>query len=408
MACDYVGARTITVVTTSSGRAVWRRAFSEQQIVPRTIGVYGVDKSAELADVCIASWGATNRISWHSRNDVVILDESHYAKHPERERTIAVYGKMIEGGAKMLTGGALVRPETPYVWALTGTPASHDLGDLWCMLRALAPEKLEARDGLFDVMRFDDFRARYCIVRMKKISNFNKIPVVIGNRNEAELKDRIGDFMLRRTQADVGIQKPRYETLPMIVSDADRRRCDGDLSRSSILEAAEAGKTDALEMQLGPLRRITGEIKAHATVAAVAEEFESGLDKIVLMYFHRDVGDILEKGLSKFGPLRIDGSTPAKERERAEVAFRTNPANRVMVAQIQAAGEAISLAAASVLDFVETTFSPREMAQAALRITDVNKKQTCFVRVRTLEGSIDDSVQASLLRLWAGIKQVIK
>jgi SWI/SNF-related matrix-associated actin-dependent regulator 1 of chromatin subfamily A len=286
----------------------------------------------------------------------------------------------------------------------------HDPSDIWTTMRSSCPERLLAdpvKDWP-DVTKYEDFRNRYCIVRMKQLSRFNRIPVVIGGRNEAELRERLGDFLLRRTQKDIGIRPPVYEMLPLIVSPATRKRVDGDLDKRQILEAAENGATKELEMALGPLRRLTGSIKAQSVIEAVKEEFDNGLDKIVLMYWHREVGDVLQDGLDKFNPLRIDGATNAKDREAFEIAFRTDPKHRVMLGQIQAAGEAVDFSSANELWFVETSFSPKDQAQAAMRITNVNQTRNTFVRVCCIEGSIDEALQASLLRLWTTINGVMK
>ena len=118
------------------------------------------------------------------------------------------------------------------------------------------------------------------------------------------------------------------------------------------------------------IRRITGEIKARAVVDAVKEEFDGGLDKIVLAYWHKDVGAILKEGLSTYGVVGIDGSTSADKREQATANFSKPDGPRVFLAQIEAAGEAIDLSAAAVLWFVETVFSPKSMQQMSLRITN--------------------------------------
>ena len=54
-AADIILAQNICVVTTSSGRAVWRKAFNEGQALPRTVLVNGVDE-LRGADVIITSW----------------------------------------------------------------------------------------------------------------------------------------------------------------------------------------------------------------------------------------------------------------------------------------------------------------------------------------------------------------
>ena len=409
IAADMILANTIDVVTTASGRAVWRRGFHTWSKLGRTIGIVGVDKNAADCDVRILSYnGATTFVS-KRRSDLVILDESHNCKNPDAKRTQAVLGKPVAGGKSLFTDGALVQAATR-AWFLTGTPLPHDPSDIWTTMRSSCPDRLHADDqrGWPDVTRFEDFRSRYCIVRMKQISRFNKIAVVIGGRNESELRDRVGDFMLRRTQKDIGIRPSVYELFPLVVSNAVRKQVDGDLDKTAILKAAELGATKELEMELGPLRRLTGNIKAQAVVEAVREEFNNGLNKIVLMYWHKEVGDVLEAGLEQFEPLRIDGATLTKDREKYELAFRGNTNNRVMLGQIQAAGEAVDFSSANELWFVETSFSPKDQAQAAMRITNVNQTRNTFVRVCCIEGSIDEALQASLLRLWTAINGVLK
>ena len=159
-------------------------------------------------------------------------------------------------------------------------------------------------------------------------------------------------------------------------------------------------------MHLGPLRRLTGGIKAGAVVEAVTDEFACGLDKIVLAYWHRDVGRILLDGLANYGVTGIDGATPGAHRANNIRRFERGDA-RVFLAQIEAAGESVDLSASSVMWFVETVFSPRAMKQMSLRITNLNQKRQPIVRVCVLEDSIDEAVQASLLRLWTAISAVV-
>jgi SNF2 family DNA or RNA helicase len=273
-------------------------------------------------------------------------------------------------------------------------------------LRASFPELLKARNGWPDVTRFGDFRDRYCRLGRKKLPNGERIPVVLGGKNETELRLRIAGTFLRRAQADVGIQPPRYETLPLVVSAAERARFAETPNERKILTAAAAGKTYDLEMELGSLWRQTGVVKARAVVEAIREQMRLGLEKIVLAYWHRDVGDILEEGLRSFGLVRLDGSTSPTNRESCEKRFRA-PSNRIFLGQIQSAGEAIDLSPADEMWLVEYAMSPRLMEQVSKRIVNVEKKRNCFVRVVTIDQSIDDKIGERLLSLWQSINGVV-
>lgn len=416
IAADYVLANTILVITTASGRSVWRKGFADWSVMGRSLQVITSKDTKLSAQVVIVGWPSLanpkiRALLLARKWDLLISDEDHFAKSFTAKRTQALYGTLLDGGRHLDNLRALYACAAQ-VWALTGTPLPHSPADMYPRLRALAPDRL--LDGFKrgcewpDVTKYDDFLHRYCVVRMKKLSNFNRIPVVIGGRNLPELKARLEGFILLRTQQDVGIREPIYDLLPLLVSEINAAAiAERDVDKVAVLEAAKAGNTKELEMHLGKIRRITGVIKAHAVVDAVIDEFECGLDKIVLAYWHKDVGKILLDGLAAYGVTGIDGSTPDAARGRNVAAFAADPKCRVFLAQIEAAGEAIDLSASAVLWFVETTFSPRAQKQMSLRITNLEQKRQAFVKVCVLEGSIDEALQASLMRLWTAIRQVL-
>jgi len=397
---DILAARTL-VITTASGRPVWVRGFAEWSAydIP-TRAVYGdlgqIDGPLRL----IVSWSevakhaeALAKAQW----DLLILDESHYAKSIGTKRTMAVYGT-FRGASR----GWGIADAASVVWCLTGTPIPNAPNDLYPMMRALCADRIG------EAFKYEDFLHRYCIVRKKAISRFNKIDVVVGGKNLDELRARLDGFWLRRTQQDVGILPPVYDLLPLHITEAQRRKVEAAVEGAEdILAAAETGETKTLDMALGTLRRLTGTIKAAGVAAVVRDEMECGLDKIVLMCWHRDVMDELAAALAEYGVVRIDGAVSPDKRDAAVTAFQTDPATRVFIGQIVAAGEAIDLSAAAELIFVETSFIPKDLAQAALRVTNHNQKQNPRVRVAALEGSIDEALQAIVVRKVATNKQVL-
>lgn len=414
---DYIFARTILVVTTASGRSVWKRAFPTWSVFPRKLQVVTPKiKLAADTEVAIVAWGDIGkpdlRVQLLARKwDLILSDEDHWAKNFEATRTQAFYGELLDDG-DLIQNRLALYAHGDRVWPLTGTSMPNSPFDMYPRLRALAPERLaaNAERGWPDVQRQSDFKKRYCLVKPKKIGNgyyARWIDVVIGGRNEAELAERLEGFMLLRTQSDVGIRQPVYETFPLTVSDANRRQTEAGVDAAQVLAAAESGETKDLEIHLGPLRRLTGQIKARAVVDAIKDEFAGGLDKIVLAFWHHEVGAILKEGLSEFGVVGIDGSTTSEKRLAAELAFHNDPKTRVFLGQIIAAGEAIDLSAAGELLFVETSFVPKDMRQMSDRITNVTQTRLTRVRVATLEGSIDDALQASLMRKWSSIRKVL-
>lgn len=405
---DLIMAVRILVVTTASGRAVWRKAFQDWPKFPRSVSI-----GPSSCDVQIVSWAGVTQSEQRAALlrqtfDLLILDESHAAKNFEAARTRAVYGDPRTSGDEVAAATAL-RTRAAAVWCLSGTPLPNSAADLYPMMRSLCPDRLAARGELPDVRSHAAFMDRYVITRPKRISRFRSISVVVGGRNLDELKTRLDGFILRRTQADVGIRGPVYETLPLLVGKKamdEAILAERDLDKRLILNAAATGDTKTLEMAMGPIRRLTGAVKAPAIVEAARDDLDNGLDKLVIMAWHTAVLDALQDGLRDYGALRVDGSTSAKDREIAQDWFRDRPEHRVFIGQIQACAEAIDLSAASTLWFGEVSFVPAMMGQASKRITNTQQTRQPIVRVCVLSGSIDEPIQAALLRKWADIRKV--
>lgn len=393
IAADYILAQRILVITTASGRPVWRRGFDtwSRFDLRAAVAQSTLTKEHLTADRLIVGWPSLSALApqlLNERFDLILADESHYAKNPEAKRTQALYGGLHERADR--------------VWCLTGTPIPNAPNDLWAMMNALCPDRLA------DVASYDDFVARYCITKPKRLSRWNTINVVIGGKNLPELRDRLDGFWLRRTQADVGITAPIYEILPISLSAAQKRKIEAEIEDAEdILAAAETGETRGLDIQLGTLRRVTGSIKAAGVIAAVKDEFDCGLDKIVIMAWHKDTMQRIADGLSQYGVVRVDGSTSPDARQKAQDDFQTGSA-RVFVGQIIACGEAIDLSAAAELIFAESSFVPKDMSQAALRITNHGQARQPRVRVAALEGSIDEALQTVLTRKIATNKEILK
>lgn len=411
---DLALARTVLVVTTASGRGVWRKGFADWSASDRQVQILTPkDRLAPETDIAIVGWpsasdgalrGQLLARSW----DLVILDETHYAKNFEAKRTQAVFGLFDDA----LNTRAALAARGDRVWCLTGTPMPNSPYDLFPMLAFGAPERLEADDERDwpDVSTPERFKRRYCKIRPKKIGHgpyARYIDVIVDGQNTEELRARIDGLFLRRTQQDVGIRPPVYETFPLIVSERDRKAVEQDAAAKEVLAAIDRASTKDLDMHLGPLRRLTGAMKARAVAAAVKEEFENGLDRIVLAYWHKDVAEILIEKLAPFGVVQIDGSTPPTMRDKNVAAFQAPDGPRVFLGQIQAASEAIDLSAASELIFVEMSFVPKDGSQMALRITNHTQHRQARVRVAAIAGSIDDATQASLLRKVRTINEVI-
>lgn len=402
LACDLLLAQHVLVVTKSSARAQWGRDLREWGGNRNIQVIYkSTDKVRANAQAVVVGWGMVFDKSLHAQLmarqwNVLILDEAHEAKNPYAKRSKAVYGSGL-------------KTKAAYTWPLTGTPVPNAPNDLFTMVEALEPWRLEATADWPEVKTFDAFSKRYCVMRKKYVAGA-WIEYALKGQNEEELAKRLDGFWLRRTQKDIGITSPIFSMLELHSDDipAELKAIEtGDLA--TIIQAVESGVPLSSEdqMHLGTIRRLTGTVIAKAVIEAAIDELENGTEKLVLMYWHQEVGAILREGLSQYGVVGIDGSTQPTKRQ-AEVDAFTKGDARVFCGQILAAGEAIDLSVASDLWFVEISTVPKDMAQAAMRVTNMNQTRQAFVRVCALEGSITSVLTEILMRKVASISAILE
>lgn len=405
IACDYVLARTVLVITTATNRFNFGRDFREWQAFQRSVQVL-VSKADKLdgSDVLVCPWSlVTDPAIWRQIAarfyDVLLIDEAHYAKSMDAARCQAIY-----------TPDKGLCARAKHVWPLSGTPVPNAPNDLWPMLYALDVKRLRANEakGWPDVRSETAFRGRYCTGYMARLGGEMRF-VAKGGKNMEELRERLDGFWLRRTQEEIGIQPPVFETLALrgdkIARDDRALLAVYDKHALDIIAAFEAGLPHAADIDLGPLRRITGRVKADLVADFVEEEFGCGLDSVVLMAWHTDTIARMADCLKAFSVVVIEGQTSPDARQKAQEDFREGRA-KVFIGQIVAAGEAIDLSRSAELIFVEPSFVPKDMSQAALRITNINQKRTPRVRVAMLENSIDEAIASILTRKVASIRQL--
>ena len=112
-----------------------------------------------------------------------------------------------------------------------------------------------------------------------------------------------------------------------------------------------------------------GVAKAQAAVEYVEDLLEQGQGKVVMFYWHQDVFHALSKALvkAKIPTVVINGQVTGDARTDAMREFQNGSA-QVMLAQIKAAGMAVTLTAASDAVFVQSPWSAGDLKQAADRI----------------------------------------
>jgi SNF2 family DNA or RNA helicase len=403
VAADRCGARSLLVVAPTVVAHNWQREiarWSPHRVVQ--VITNGRQEIDPWADTVVTTHGLLLRPSVFQqlvdrRWDATVLDEAHAMRNPRAKRTAHFYGLQKSVGLGVL--GASAR-----VWALTGTPMPNHPAELWSMLYALAPDRIALANSTVP-MNWFQFRARFCVLAP---SGFTPDGVkIVGAKNAEELRSRLAGFALRRKKKDhLALPPIRWGVVALTVSKLPEELLALERSVGGGTPEEVIAKLEDTE-QFSAWRRLCGLAKVEAAAEMLAGELEGTQHKLVVFAHHVAVVDALVKRFRPFGVLRLTGEVPAAARQAVVRAFQEDRAARVIVCNILAGGVGITLHASNDVVFVESSFVPGEMAQAADRCHRIGQEHPVAVRVLALAGSIDELCAEILARKAAMIAQVL-
>jgi SWI/SNF-related matrix-associated actin-dependent regulator 1 of chromatin subfamily A len=125
--------------------------------------------------------------------------------------------------------------------------------------------------------------------------------------------------------------------------------------------------------------------------------------KLVVFAHHHDVLHMLREGLAEYNPVMYTGEESQQAREDAKDAFQTDQNIRVFLGSIEAAGQGITLTAASTVIFVELDWVPGIMQQAEDRLHRYGQVNPVLVQHLVVLSSIDAKLSETLLQKQAVI-----
>lgn len=305
------------------------------------------------------------------RPDYLIVDEMHYCKNPEALRT-----RMVMSIVPQVSRGAF----------LSGTPMPSRPAELWPVLHTL---------GVFKNQK--EYERRYCAGW--------EAPWGWDARGACyleELRENLDSIMFRRTKADLEgqwaeVQPPTVIEMDLPVDEREKEFRAEDIARNPSPLAFEAVSNILHDNALR---------KVPLAAQHIRDVLESE-NKVVVFAWHRDVLQQLALFLDDYFPVMIHGGHSATQRAAAVECFQNDPECRIMVANYQAAGEAITLDAASYIIFVECSWVPKDIHQPIARCSGHGQRDTVRTDILTIHRSIDAHVLHTVLKKQDNIDQVI-
>lgn len=308
--------------------------------------------------------------------DLLILDEAHFVKNPESQRSQHVFRLAKRCGR---------------IVALTGTPLPDRPLDLWPLLLLLDP-------GTWEKFGHKRYTRRYCGGFMRQIgkNGDGSLRYAYDTRGASHL-----DELQKRVRTSCLVRRLKKDVLPEL---PEKRRQIIVLPNSAVLsELSYPGLPQDYDEAIAELRsgaqvpfeRIAqarhdeGLRKVPFAVEHVERALDSGLSKILVFAHHEDILDKLELKLTLHGIVRLDGSTPIPERQRAIEQFQSNDGIRIFLGSLKAAGVGLTLTAASHVLFVENDWTPSTLSQAEDRAHRIGQRDGVLCTYLVLDGTID-------------------
>ena len=308
----------------------------------------------------------------NSKFDLVIIDEAHYIKNSQAQRT-----KLINHFVKNINR----------VWLLTGTPITSRPIDYYNLLSLV--ESPVAQNWMAYVIRFCEgyqFRAG-----QRKVWNVN------GASNLDELRDRTSKQILRRLKTDV-LDLPEKIISPVYLRLKSREyeNLMGEYFDWFRNNKEESSSLTVQFSKLMKVRQVIAEEKVSQTIELAENILEQGKKVIIFSNFTEPLKRIHEH----FGKMSVylDGSTTKPARQKAVDDFQDNDKVKVFCGNIKAAGVGITLTSAEVVIFNDLSFVPSDHSQAEDRAYRYGQKNSVLVYYPLFENTIEGAIYDILIR----------
>ncbi|MRG60011.1 DNA/RNA helicase [Agromyces sp. CFH 90414] len=277
--------------------------------------------------------------------------------------------------------------------ALTGTPIENHTGELWAILRIVAPGLLPSRRA------FDE---RY------------RRPIEAGSRERIErLRRRVRPLLLRRTKEEVAPELPprQEQVLTVALAPRHRRLYDATLQRE---RTKLLGLVDDLDRQRHIVYRSLTLLRMLALDASLVDPAHEGMASAKLDALFEQLEDVLAEGhralvFSQFtsflGRVRdrldadgvsyawLDGSTPLKRRDAEIERFRSGEAS-VFCISLKAGGFGLNLTEADYVFLLDPWWNPASEQQAIDRAHRIGQRKRVMVYRLVAADTIEEKVMA--------------
>ncbi len=317
--------------------------------------------------VQVCSYG---QVPLHGTYGFVVVDEAHYLKSLESQRTQKILPLLLQA---------------PKVVLLSGTPCPNRPEELYALLSALRPKL---------VRTFTEFAYRYCRPRRTPFCHFD----TRGSDRPEELKWLLGrGFWLRRTKAAVLPQLPA-KCMRVLYCDTDPLCSPVMADLQGKLDTAMTKGSKLAQKLITEMYRETARAKSSGAVQLIASRLAGVQDPVIIFAHHQSVLDALQAGMPPcLAVARVDGGTPVHRRQAIVDQMQAGRLD-VALLSMAAAGVGLTMTRACTAYFVEIPWCPAVLRQCEDRIHRIGQLSQCNIYYILAHGTLDAHVWRTIHR----------
>jgi SWI/SNF-related matrix-associated actin-dependent regulator 1 of chromatin subfamily A len=352
----------------------------------------------------------------------LICDEAHRLKSPTAQRTMAVMGaprNKIVGLAERIERVIL----------LTGTPVVNRPEELWTLIRILgvqkhfgtkeAYERNYANGGIKALQQLNRICRSLFMVRRTKEQVLTDLPPKVYHETPIELTNRkayddaeadVAEYVSTRRVQSQNFERECWDAfadlhgMESTVPFEYRTRYHewGAFLETAKKEAwgehyAMAARAEAL-LRWNALKLLAAKGKYEGAIDWIDNFLAEGEESLVVFGWHKEM---VQGVANHFKVPYVDGTITGEARQKVIDDFQAGK-NRLIVGNIQAMGEGLTLTKASDVAFIEYGWSPKDQDQAEDRCHRIGQNDS--VTIHNLVGV--DTIEEEILHI-IGKKRVI-
>lgn len=412
--CNAVEAWRVLVIVPASLRLQWGEKIKEWSTIPNvhvSVMLNVKDGIHPTTNYQVISYDAARnpaiiKAIGKYRWKVMICDEAHKMKNADAITTRAVLGNskgMFNRGGEEIKA---IKNYCDHHLALTGTLLLNRPSESYVLLRHYDWEAI-------DFASEAKFKEKYNKQALIKTITGKRVNLE-STSNESELQNRLrANVMARHEKNQPGVMEqmkpPLYSVVHMQETGAVKAALAEEGMLGLSLDEIRTTKDIKILGHIAEVRRLMGIALAPQVAEYAADFLDGSEEKLVIFGWHLQVLDILEEKLSEFGTCRVDGSKSAKQRDNAVREFIDNPAKRVFIGNIQAAGTGVDglQTVCSRCYLAEPDWVPAQNEQAVSRLDRIGQTDLVTAEIFVAPGSISEKILVKALEKLNTIYRVM-